>query len=966
MHLHVTVGPVSMKRIDAGAPTQFDQASDARTLPGMPAAASPGSPELERGATLGRYLVIERLGAGGMGVVYAAYDPELDRKVAVKLLRSEVAGDPDIGRARLIREAQAMAKLSHPNVVAVHDVGTFADQVFVAMEFVPGTTLSTWLAAQDRGWREILDMFLQTGRGLVAAHAAGVVHRDFKPDNVLIGADARPRVTDFGLARVAGEHDPPPRSIDPTRVAAARDSPVEPGLARTGMVVTPPVEPGLGLARTGVVATPSIAPGLALTQAGAVMGTPIFMAPEQHLGLVADAHSDQFSFCVALWQALFHQLPFAGETLVELVLAVTAGSLAPTPRSNVPAWLRVALLRGLAVDPAARWPTIDALLTVLAHDPSRARRRRLAWLGGGALLLGLGLGAWQLQARQAAACVASGEAVSATWNSAARDSVRTALLATGEPYAADAWTSVARRIEAWSDAWQVAQVRACEERDELSGPRLVCLGDRLRHLRSLVGLLSAADREIAAEAVRLAANLPSIAVCDDPGWLAATLKPPEDEQVRARVDDERERLSQAAAQLQSGHYDQAQALASAALQAAEALDYAPLRAEALQQLGEVHERQGDYAAAVSGLEAAYNLAARTAHDQLAARATIALTRVAGKRLAEHAAGLVWSRVAAVIVARLGEDEGLLGADLRSDLGQVLDARGDSAAAIEAAREALAIREAKLGQGHPDVATSLHNLGVASLNRGMVAEATDYFERALAIRRAVLGEDHPDVATSYNGLGNAHKTRGQNDEAIALYRKALAIREKALPADHPDIASSLSNLGLGLADQHDHAAALELQRRALAIRERALAADHPDIAASWNNLATVLDSLERHAEARTHFQEALRRWERSLGPTHPALAFALLGIGKSHLAQGDAAAALDPLERAVALRTAAEVDPGYRADALFQLATALWDARPAERARAHALIEQTRRLVVNNADASAELDRWLAGHPLPSP
>jgi tetratricopeptide (TPR) repeat protein/predicted Ser/Thr protein kinase len=923
---------VAVQRIDASGPTKLDRATDARTLPASTSPSRPsGSPELERGATIGRYLVIERLGAGGMGVVYAAYDPELDRKVAVKLLRSEIAGDPELGRARLIREAQAMAKLAHPNVVGVHDVGTFGDQVFVAMEFVQGRTLADWQSAEDRGWRETLAMFLQAGRGLTAAHVAGIVHRDFKPDNVLIGADGRPRVTDFGLARVAAEHDLPASD----RATSDR-------------------------------ATPPPGSDIALTQAGAVMGTPAFMAPEQHLGLVADPRSDQFAFCVALWQALYDQLPFAGETLPQLALAVTAGELAPLPRNNVPAWLRVALLRGLAVDPDARWPSIDALLAALAHDPSRARRRRLAWLGVGALLLGLGLGAWQWQARQKAACVASGAAVSAVWHSAARDSVRAALLATGEPYAADTWTSVEGRLDAWSDAWQAAQVRACEVRDELSGPRLVCLGDRLRHLRSLVGLLAAADRQIASQAARAAASLPSITVCDDPSWLAATVKPPEDEQVRDRVEDERERLSQAAAQLQGGHYDEGQALAAAALEAAEALDYAPLRAEALHQVGEAHERQGDYAAAATRLEAAYNLAARTGHDEVSARTTIALTRVAGKRLARHAAGLVWAQVAAVIVARLGEEDGLLGADLRSDLGQVQDAMGDSAAGLERAREALAIREAKLGADHPDVATSLHNLGVASINLGMAEQAADYLGRALAIRRAVLGEEHPDVATSYNGLGNSHNARGQTAEAIALYRKSLAIRERALPGDHPDIASSLSNLSVSLTYLKDYEPALELQRRALAIRERAHAADHPDIAASWNNLGLIYTSLGRHGEARTHYQEALRRWERSLGPNHPALAFALLGIGRSHLAGDDPEAALAPLERALALRTAAEVGASNLADAQNQLARALWAARPSERPRARALVEAARDLLADDPDARAELGQWLIEHPLAAP
>ena len=903
--------------IDADGPTNPDWG--APTLAGASTVSSPSAAqELGRGATVGRYLVIERLGAGGMGVVYAAYDPELDRKVAVKLLRPEAAGDPELGRARLVREAQAMAKLAHPNVVAVHDVGTFGDQVFVAMEFVQGGTLTGWLAAGEHGWREVLGMFLETGRGLAAAHAAGVIHRDFKPDNVLVGADARPRVTDFGLARVGAG----PEITAPARVGAG----------------------GLGVS---------------LTQAGAVMGTPAYMAPEQHLGLVADARSDQFAFCVAMWQGLHGQLPFAGETLVELTLAVTAGELAPMPRHLAPAWLRAALLRGLSTDPAARWPTIDALLVALAADPSRVRRRRVVGLAAAGLVLGLGLGGWRLQARQAAACRASGEAVTSVWSPAARTSVRGALLATGEPFAADAWSSVAARIDAWSEAWQRAQVRACELRDELSGPRLVCLGDRLRELRSLVGLLANADREVATQAVRAAANLPSIGVCDDPTWLAATVKPPEDEAVRARVEAERERLSQAAAQLQAGHYDAGQALADAALATADALGYAPLRAEARVQVGAARELQGDYAAAAASLEEAYNLAARTGHDDVAARATIMLTRVAGKRQAQYAAGLVWSRVAAVIVARLGEAEGLLGADLHGELGQVLDVRGDLPLAIEEARAALAIREARLGLDHPDVAASLHNLGVASLHRGLRDDAADYFTRALTIRRAVLGEEHPEVAATYNWLGNYHHSRDETGEAIALYRKALAIREKALPPEHPDIASTLSNLGLCLGKQHEPAAALELHRRALAIREKALPPEHPDVAASWSNLGDLHADLGQPAEARAHFQEALRRWERSLGPNHPALAFALLGIGNSWLAEGDAAAAVAPIERALALRKAGEVDAAYLTATRFALARALWLADPGERARARALAEQS--LAV--APHDREVATWLAEHPL---
>src|SRR4051794_9501939 len=173
-------------------------ADPARPPPPTPAGNEGG---LAKGATIGRYVALGLLGRGGMGEVYAAYDPELDRKIAVKLLRARGVATTAAGRTRLLREAQAIARLSHPNVVVVYDVGTFQDTVFIAMEFVEGNTLGYWLQAKQRPWREVLDVFLLAGRGLVAAHAAGLVHRDFKPDTVMITKSGQVRVMDFGLAR---------------------------------------------------------------------------------------------------------------------------------------------------------------------------------------------------------------------------------------------------------------------------------------------------------------------------------------------------------------------------------------------------------------------------------------------------------------------------------------------------------------------------------------------------------------------------------------------------------------------------------------------------------------------------------------------------------------------------------------------------------------------------------------------
>jgi WD40 repeat protein/predicted Ser/Thr protein kinase len=299
---------------------------------------------------IGRFTVVRKLGVGGMGIVYMAYDEQLDRRVAVKLLRSSTSSE---ARLRFEREAQAMARLSHPNVVAVHEVGTHEGETFVAMEFVDGQDLRAWMSAEPRTWSAIVAAFRQAGEGLVAAHEAGVVHRDFKPDNVLVGNDGRVRVADFGLAHGFGE------ALELTH---------------------------------GVPEDSQRRLEIELTRTGALMGTPAYMPPEQYAGRRTDARGDQFSFCVALWEALYGQRPFVGKTLLELSTVIHAGRIDPPPIDNeVPGWLRAILVRGLARDPQDRWPSMRALLDASGADPRVRQRRivtRVALTVGGLALIG--------------------------------------------------------------------------------------------------------------------------------------------------------------------------------------------------------------------------------------------------------------------------------------------------------------------------------------------------------------------------------------------------------------------------------------------------------------------------------------------------------------------------------------------------------------------------------------------------
>ncbi|HEY2513468.1 MAG TPA: serine/threonine-protein kinase, partial [Polyangiaceae bacterium] len=330
-------------------------------------------PGLPPGTSVGRYLIVDLVGEGGMGVVYKAYDPQLGRTVALKLVRTTHQGRLDTGgtlRERFLREARALALLSHPNVINVHDAGVFGDDVFIAMEFVEGPTLGRWLRTEPRSRDRILDVFLAAGAGLVAAHAAGLVHRDFKPDNVIVSSDGRVRVLDFGLARAVDAGDDASTLADAPLSRRQEDAKRPAPAAST--TASPSSETSSGGKRTPAGSLSS------LTEGGAIMGTPRFMAPEQHLGHAVDERADQFSFCVALYTALYGAAPFGGASILELTENVIVGKVSEVPAgSRVPRWLRAVLLRGLSVEPAARYPSMSALLAALRADPTIARGR---WL----------------------------------------------------------------------------------------------------------------------------------------------------------------------------------------------------------------------------------------------------------------------------------------------------------------------------------------------------------------------------------------------------------------------------------------------------------------------------------------------------------------------------------------------------------------------------------------------------------
>jgi hypothetical protein len=309
---------------------------------------------LSRGARAGRYEVVEVVGAGAMGTVYAAHDPDLDRTLALKVLRPALGRGPKAAelKVRLAREARALARISHPNVITVYDTGAIGDQLFVAMELVAGGTLRSWLREAPRSWRDVLDAYLAAGRGLAAAHAAGIIHRDFKPDNVLVGVDGRVRVTDFGLSRTGWDDAAPNQRAEDTAESVPFSAPRGGDGSRKGC-------------------------GSSLTATGALVGTPVYMAPEQLAGGAASARSDLFSFCVALYEGLYDERPFSGSTLEALRQSAREPVPPPPARARVPPWVRRVLLRGLHADPDARYPSMTALLHALSREPARGRTWRV-------------------------------------------------------------------------------------------------------------------------------------------------------------------------------------------------------------------------------------------------------------------------------------------------------------------------------------------------------------------------------------------------------------------------------------------------------------------------------------------------------------------------------------------------------------------------------------------------------------
>ncbi|MCY1065408.1 serine/threonine-protein kinase [Nannocystis sp. RBIL2] len=825
------------------------------------------------GDRVGRYTVLHLVGAGAMGTVYAAYDPELDRRVALKLVHHGLLAGAarEAAAARLLREAQALARLSDPNIVTVFDAGRFEGQVFLAMEFVEGGTLRQWLASERRDSAQVVAMFVAAGRGLAALHGAGLVHRDFKPDNVLVGGDGRVRVSDFGLVRVAATASVE-ETFDPARPLPTASE--------------------------------------AMTRTGALLGTPAYMAPELWQGALADARSDQFGFCVALYEALQGVRPFTPGAL-----AGTGPGREVARVDRIPAGLRAPLAIGLARAPARRHASMTALLDALGRGLSGARRRRAALLLGLAGLL-VALSAWgwqQVQARElagrVAACAAAGARIDEVWGAAARSEVERSFLATGKAFASATFARTVPWLDRWAADWRGAAEAACRAHTveaswdaELRARAEDCLDEARAGFVALVDELRDADVVVLTQATNAAAELAPASACTQPAALRERAEVPQAQRSAAR--ELRVRLAGARSLQAVGDYEAALAAAHAAVGAARASGLPGLVGEAEFRAAGLHEKRGDYPAAEAGLLRALAAAEEARARGLALAITTDLAYVVGYAAARPAEGRVWARSAHTQLALHAGASPLEEAHLDSRLAAVDDVVGDYAEAARLHARALAVREQELGPWHPDVARSLVGLAAARHALGELAAAGDLYERALGIEERVFGPEHPDVAMILHNLAGVRYGAGALDDAVRLYERALAISERALGPDHPGVGETLHDLAVvqrarGAVDE-----SLGLQTRALAIYERALGPDHPRTASSLNSLALLRLDMGAPLEAERLYERALAAFERSLGPGHLEVGSVIYNLAQLRRDAGATAEARELYRRAHAIYAAA--------------------------------------------------------------
>ncbi|MCA9656657.1 MAG: tetratricopeptide repeat protein [Myxococcales bacterium] len=866
---------------------------------------------LRRGDALGRYLVLDVLGRGGMGIVYAAYDPQLDRRVAIKLVGQ---GASSVEDSRLLREAQALAKLNHPNVVSVHDVGTWRSSVFVAMELVEGETLDAWIqrrhAEAPPSWQEVLEVMLPAGRGLEAAHAVGIVHRDFKPHNVMLAPSGRVTVLDFGLARA-----------------------LEPGETATGTT------DGARL------------PVTSLTETGTVMGTPAYMSPEQHEGRRADERSDQFSFCVTLYQAIYGRRPFSGSSVGDLLTAIAIGRFDPTrPGDGVPGWLRAVVVRGLEPVPDARYASMTELLAALRSPPTRGAPLVVGAVLGLGLLGGLG---WALLGRSAPdPCQPAEDAMARAWGTEPRAAVESAFRKDGGGGAPreEVLEQVSQDLDDFASEWLEERRAVCalqpelgSEAERVATKRATCLDQRLGRFDALVRLLAEADHAMVIRATQAVQDLPPPEDCRDARGWSVTVPLPDEPDARASAESLLLRSDEVYALAMMGRMQQALPQVEELLAEAQATGFAPLRVHMMRLAGNLYTQLGNYERAKELLGGGLELSRLHGLDMLEFQIRDPLIFLALGVDEELAVAELHIRMQEVLTERMG-NRPMMRARTVHNRARLADARGDDAA-LELYRAAIPLYE-EADVPVVDLLVVYDNLASAYEQAGRFDDAAELVARAETIAAEGLGPEHPQHGHLLIHAARIDHSRGDYESSTRKLEAAVRNLEGAYGPRHPNVAAALNGLAILYDTLGRPKDAEATYRRAMDILVSAYEVEHPSLRTIRKNLGILLrhsgradEALGLHVAARSSTDEVELRLE---------IGNDLLALGRCEDAETELQAAL---ALAVEQADGAEADPISEARALRAMGLCAWKRGDLERARG--LIERS----LQRAEQAPEDGRW---------
>lgn len=882
----------------------------------------------DRPSRIGRFAVLRKQGSGGMGVVYAAYDEQLDRKVAIKLLHADVT-EESVGRARLVREAQAMAKVSHPNVAHVYEVGEHGGRVYVVMQFIDGAELGAWSRAK-RSWTEVLDAYVQAGRGLGAAHEVGLVHRDFKPGNVMITESGHVRVLDFGLASYLDERMPTTEALSPEDLAALESL---------------------------------------RTRTGALVGTPAYMAPEVLGGGRADAASDQFAFCVSLFENLYGVHPFGERHGAARMVALLAAEPPERPESDAPSWLFRVLLRGLSREPGERFSSMQALLREIEirRAPNRTRLGLLAVAGVGTIVAAAALGSGSAE-EPAELCPRRPDALGEAWDETRRAEISAAFGAVDAVYASQTFTQLEAALDAYAESWLDQAHASCVatrvqavQSERAFDARAACLADLRTALDEVTRLLVAADQGIVDKSEHVLAGLKPPSACADVESLVAILPPPPEH--AAAVQEIKATMARVAALDSAGRWTEALPLARSTLVRSEGIDYGPTSIRVQYQVGDTAFHADEFGEALLNVRGAYFRALEEGDRLSASRAATKLVEIHVAR-SELPAAHEWLRHASAQHDGLGDAAAGLRLDhllAQSRLAKEEARLVDAAALLIEARD-LADREGLNERGLYDT------LGTVHLWRGQWGDALATYRTSVDLCREAVGSEHPNCIMAEGNLGFALLKKGDIEAARATLDDVLTRARMVFPDGLSTLDSVLNNAAGAYEREGLYDAARDMFLEVHQIRVDKYGPEHPLTAHPLNNLGNVYVSQENWDEAQRYFSQAHAILEKAHGPSHFHVSFPLHGLGQVARGRKDFEAAVTHFARVVEIRDVAESSPEGRAAAWMELAEARIEL-PGQMAQARADALQARSILEGVTDEGEDLiairdevQRWLAAHP----